>query len=94
MESISFEKLLKKLGIKKITQGYASFSMDNKRNIKNIDNINFLPLICYEIIYSGNINKTNSNFDFILNISEDGWFGNSVGPIQHFSHSIFRSIEA
>ena len=29
----------------------------------------------------------------ILNISEDGWFGNSVGPYQHFSHSIFRSIE-
>ena len=28
-----------------------------------------------------------------MNISEDGWFGNSVGPIQHFSHSIFRSIE-
>ena len=26
-------------------------------------------------------------------ISEDGWFGNSVGPYQHFSHSIFRSIE-
>ena len=92
-EYLPFEKLLKKLGIKKITQGYASFSMDNKRNMINIDNINFLPLICYEIIYSGNINKTNSNFDFILNISEDGWFGNSVGPIQHFSHSIFRSIE-
>ena len=49
--------------------------------------------ICYEIIYSGKINKTNSDFDLILNISEDGWFGNSVGPYQHFSHSIFRSIE-
>jgi len=34
-----------------------------------------------------------SNFDFIINISEDGWFGNSVGPHQHFSHSIFRAIE-
>ena len=33
------------------------------------------------------------DFDLILNISEDGWFGNSVGPYQHFSHSIFRSIE-
>ena len=33
------------------------------------------------------------NFDFIVNISEDGWFGNSIGPFQHFSHSIFRSIE-
>ena len=29
----------------------------------------------------------------MLNISEDGWFGNSVGPYQHFSHSVFRSIE-
>ena len=26
-------------------------------------------------------------------MSEDGWFGNSIGPHQHFSHSIFRSIE-
>ena len=33
--------------------------------------------------------KTN----FIINISEDGWFGNSIGPYQHFSHSIFRAIE-
>ena len=34
-----------------------------------------------------------NDFDLILNISEDGWFGNSIGPYQHFSHSIFRSIE-
>ena len=39
------------------------------------------------------INKNNEDFDFIINISEDGWFGDSVGPYQHFSHSIFRSIE-
>ena len=64
-----------------------------KRKIINVNNINFIPLICYEIIYSGKINKTNNDFDLILNISEDGWFGNSVGPYQHFSHSIFRSIE-
>ena len=29
----------------------------------------------------------------IINISEDGWFGNSIGPYQHFSKSIFRAIE-
>ena len=45
------------------------------------------------MIFSGKINKSKKNFDFILNISEDGWFGNSIGPFQHFSHSIFRSIE-
>ena len=52
-----------------------------------------LPLICYEIIYSGKI-FTNSNFDYIVNISEDGWFGKSIGPEQHFTHSIFRAIES
>ena len=27
-------------------------------------------------------------------VSEDGWFGNSIGPEQHFTHSIFRAIES
>ena len=30
----------------------------------------------------------------IINISEDGWFGESIGPHQHFAKAIFRSIEA
>jgi apolipoprotein N-acyltransferase len=55
--------------------------------------LNLLPLICYEIIFSGKLSK-DSNFDYIINISEDGWFGSSIGPKQHFSHSIFRSIES
>ena len=52
-----------------------------------------MPLICYEIIYSGKL-FTNSNFDYIVNISEDGWFGKSIGPEQHLTHSIFRAIES
>ena len=51
-----------------------------------------LPLICYEIIYSGKIFNKNG-FDFIVNVSEDGWFGKSIGPEQHFTHSIYRAIE-
>ena len=92
-EFLPLENFFSKFGFKKITQGYKSFSSDNKRNIISINDLNFVPLICYEIIYSGKINKTNDDFDLILNISEDGWFGNTVGPYQHFSHSVFRSIE-
>ncbi len=92
-EFLPLESLLSKFGIKKITAGYQSYSSDTDRKVLNINNINFLPLICYEIIYSGKLNKMNENFDFIINISEDGWFGNSIGPHQHFSHSIFRAIE-
>ncbi len=92
-EFLPFENILGNVGLKKITQGYKSFSADNRRDPIRLNNFNFIPLICYEIIYSGKINKSAKNYDFILNISEDGWFGNSIGPSQHYSHSIFRSIE-
>ena len=36
----------------------------------------------------------NPDFDLIINLSEDGWFGKSLGPKQHFAHSIFRAIES
>ncbi len=91
-EFLPFENFLGKLGLKKITSGYQSFSAANTRNIMTINGLNFLPLICYEIIYSGRIGNK-QEYDFILNISEDGWFGKTVGPHQHFAHSIFRSIE-
>ena len=96
-EFTPFENILGLIGIKTVTNNYQSFSSGDDRaplNIKNNEiDLSLLPLICYEIIYSGKLSKDN-NFDYIVNISEDGWFGNSIGPKQHFSHSIFRSIES
>ena len=96
-EFTPFESVLSLIGLKTVTNNYQSFSSGVTRmplNVKNnkID-LNLLPLICYEIIYSGKLSRDN-NFDYIINISEDGWFGNSIGPKQHFSHNIFRSIES
>ena len=96
-EFLPFEKILNRIGLKTITNNFGSFTKGSERNIIEIDNnflqnLKFLPLICYEIIYSGNLTK-NTNFDFIINISEDGWFGKSIGPKQHFAHSIYRAIE-
>ena len=96
-EFLPFEKILGNVGLKSLTNNYQSFSSGENREIirinKNDFDLKLLPLICYEIIYSGEI-FDNSDFDYILNISEDGWFGNSVGPHQHFAHSIFRAIES
>ena len=96
-EFLPFEKTLFKFGLKKITPGYNSFSAGDMRAILNLGN-NFdekliLPLICYEIIYSGKIKTKNQFPDLIINISEDAWFGKSIGPYQHFSKAIYRSIE-
>ena len=95
-EFLPFENFLSNFGLKKITEGYQSFSSSKtKREVieLNLNSLSFIPLICYEIIYSGKINNFNKNNNFIINISEDGWFGETVGLDQHFSHSIFRSIE-
>ena len=95
-EFLPLNTFLNNIGLQTVTNKVGSFTEGNDREIieVNIDQSKskFLPLICYEIIYSGNLTKE-FNFDFIVNISEDGWFGKSIGPKQHFAHSIFRSIE-
>ena len=92
-----FEKFFSKLGLKKITRGYNSFSSGSDRKLINLtDNFNnksVLPLICYEIIYSGKIKNKNQLPDVAINISEDAWFGDSIGPHQHFSKAIYRAVE-
>ena len=91
-EFIPFESIFSLMGLKTVTNSYQSFSKGETRTPLNVKNskidLNLLPLICYEIIYSGKLSR-DYNFDYIVNISEDGWFGNSIGPKQHFSHSIF-----
>ena len=94
-EFLPFENFFKKIGLKKIGYGYKSFSVGNERKSISFgfNNLNFIPLICYEIIYSGKVNLKSNDANFIINISEDGWFGDSIGTHQHFSHTIFRAIE-
>ena len=50
-------------------------------------------MICYEVIFPNLIQKSNENTNLIINVSEDGWFGDTIGPDQHFAKSIFRAIE-
>ena len=93
-EFLPFENLLNKYGFKKITEGHGSFQKgEDKINIK-IDQLNILPLICYEVIFTKFIQNANINTNLIVNISEDAWFGDTIGPDQHYVKSIFRAIES
>lgn len=54
----------------------------------------FSPTICYEIIFPQSVvNKHHERPDFILTITNDGWYGDSPGPRQHFAQARFRAIE-
>ena len=96
-EFLPFDNFLSKLGLKKITRGYSSFSSGDIRETINLgpkfNEKLVLPLICYEIIYSGKIKEKKQFPDLIINISEDAWFGKSIGPKQHFTKALYRSIE-
>jgi len=92
-EFLPFEKFLNRIGLKKITEGHGSYLRGSNEKNLLIDNLNILPLICYEVIFSNLIQKSDVGTNLIVNISEDGWFGNSIGPDQHFAKSIFRAIE-
>ena len=92
-EFLPFENFLYNFGLKKITEGHGSFLKGIKNNNILINEINFLPLICYEIIFADLIQKSDPETNLIINISEDGWFGDTIGPDQHFTKSIFRAIE-
>jgi apolipoprotein N-acyltransferase len=53
----------------------------------------FLPLICYEIIFSGRVLGEGPRPAFMLNVTNDGWFGRTTGPYQHFHQARVRSVE-
>jgi apolipoprotein N-acyltransferase len=54
----------------------------------------FATLICYEVIFPGLVRKFYANGgDFIVNITNDAWFGKTTGPYQHFSTAVFRAVE-
>ncbi len=93
-EFLPLQTQLEKIGLKKITEGFGSFSKGNKNKTFSYDNINIVPLICYEIIFPELIQRIKSKNTLIINISEDGWFGDTIGPYQHFSKSIFRAVES
>jgi apolipoprotein N-acyltransferase len=52
----------------------------------------FLALICYEILFSGDLGDT-ARAQYILNITNDAWFDGSIGPAQHAHHARVRAVE-
>ena len=85
-ESLAF--LYKSIGIKM----YDIKSGDNVSSI-NIKNFVAHSLICYESIFSKGSLIKNEKSDFIINVSNDGWFGESLAPYQHLDALIMRSLE-
>jgi apolipoprotein N-acyltransferase len=53
----------------------------------------FGPLICYEAIFSGQIVDEKDRPKWLVNVTDDAWFGDSAGPRQHFADARLRAVE-
>lgn len=80
--------------LNKIQLGQANFSSGENYTLFDSPKGKFATLVCFEIVFPDLVRKfVQKNAGFIVNITNDSWFGKTVGPYQHASMSIMRAIE-
>ena len=78
----------------KLTDGRTDFSAGPGPKTLEVPGIpSFSPLICYEVIFPGAVVDDANRPEWLLNVTNDGWFGKSAGPYQHLAAARFRSVE-
>jgi apolipoprotein N-acyltransferase len=93
-EYLPFQDLMEKLGFVQLTKVQGGFIPGTRRRALEIpDAPRALPLICYEAIFPGDVAARDDRPGWIINLTNDGWFGISTGPYQHLQQARMRAIE-
>ena len=93
-EYLPFQDLMEKLGFQQLTRVHGGFIPGTRRRPIAIPNApRALPLICYEAIFPSDAVTGEDRPGWIINLTNDGWFGISTGPYQHLQQARLRGIE-
>ena len=93
-EYLPFEDFLERIGLQTLTEQRGGFlAGDRHRLITTHAAPSALPLICYEIIFPGELTTSGERPGWIVNVTNDGWFGISSGPYQHLQQARVTAIE-
>jgi apolipoprotein N-acyltransferase len=93
-EYLPFQEWMEKIGFVQLTKVHGGFIPGTRRRAMDVpDAPRALPLICYEAIFPGNVAARGDRPGWIINLTNDGWFGNSTGPYQHLQQARLRAIE-
>lgn len=95
-EYLPFQKTLEAVGLRQLTRlqgGFAAGDAATARywEVPGLPPIS--PLICYESIFPDEVVTRGRRPGFFLNVTNDGWFGKTVGPHQHLHQARVRAVE-
>lgn len=93
-EYLPLEAILEPLGLRRIVQVPGGLSAGPGPRTVSIDGVPaFVPLVCYEGIFPEAVQPEGERASFLLNVTNDAWFGDSAGPHQHLEQARMRAIE-
>ncbi len=93
-EFLPFQDWMEKLGFVQLTKVQGGFIPGTGRRAMELANApRALPLICYEAIFPDEVAVRGDRPGWIINLTNDGWFGISTGPYQHLQQARLRAIE-
>jgi apolipoprotein N-acyltransferase len=93
-EYLPFEDFLESLGLISLTKMPGGFLAGDRRRLMTVPGAPaMLPLICYEVIFPDHAVPRGERPGWLLNLTNDGWFGISTGPYQHFHQARVLAIE-
>jgi apolipoprotein N-acyltransferase len=93
-EYLPFQDWMERLGFEQLTRQQGGFIPGSVRHALEVPNApNALPLICYEAIFPGIGVSHDVRPGWMVNLTNDGWFGISTGPYQHLQQARLRAIE-
>jgi apolipoprotein N-acyltransferase len=93
-EYLPFQAWLERLGLLQLTKVPGGFLSGGQRRAMAVPRApDVLPLVCYEIVFPGQAVPRGERPGWLVNLTNDGWFGISTGPYQHFQQARVRTIE-
>ena len=93
-EYLPFEKILESIGLQTITEQRGGFLFGDRHRVIAVPGApSALPLVCYEVIFPGEISTSGTRPGWIVNVTNDGWFGISTGPYQHLQQARLTAIQ-
>lgn len=92
-EYLPFEDFLTRLGVNAVAFPGGYSAGPRYQQLTAPDGTKLLPLICYEVIFPSESEEAAKSADAIVNLTNDGWFGYTPGPWQHFHQARIHAVE-